>query len=130
MDLGPLVEWIRSRGGQVTVRDVQRGPRRYRDVAASALQALYDSGSGEWQHVGRRRVLVLATPGDTDGDTEGCGGDTSLAANDQSLDDVGYDHAPRQEVNREQSEWFLAQMEWIRQMTAMIEQRNRRVSNR
>ena len=37
-----LVEWIRSKGGSVTVRDVQRGIRRYRDDADKAKAALDD----------------------------------------------------------------------------------------
>jgi hypothetical protein len=70
-----LVEWIRGRGGRVSVRDVQReGPRPWREKAQTALADLVADGLGEWRYetapdTGRQsRVFVLH--GDTgDGDT-------------------------------------------------------------
>ena len=46
-----LVEWIERKGGAVTVRDLTRGPREYRNkpaVAEAALQALVAAGVGCW----------------------------------------------------------------------------------
>jgi hypothetical protein len=46
-----LVAWIRQRGGSVTIRDLQKGPRRFRDsseTAEAALQALVDAQLGSW----------------------------------------------------------------------------------
>ncbi len=55
-----LVEWIRQRGGETTVRDLQRGPRQYRagDAAEAALADLVKRGFGYW---------VSAPPGKTGG---------------------------------------------------------------
>jgi len=47
-----LVEWIRERGGTVTARELQQGPRRFRgsiDAAEAALHDLVKSGHGKWQ---------------------------------------------------------------------------------
>ena len=46
-----LVDWIVSRGGSVTARELQGGIRRYRasGAAASALDRLADAGVGVWQ---------------------------------------------------------------------------------
>jgi hypothetical protein len=46
-----LVEWIERKGGAVTVRDLTRGPREYRNKpegAEAALQALVAAGFGCW----------------------------------------------------------------------------------
>jgi hypothetical protein len=46
-----LIGWIRVRGGCVSVRDVMRGLRAYRDnydEAEGALQDLVNAGKGEW----------------------------------------------------------------------------------
>ena len=46
-----LVEWIERKGGAVTVRDLTRGPREYRnnpEGAEAALQALVAAGFGCW----------------------------------------------------------------------------------
>lgn len=68
-----LVEWIRDHGGTVTVRDLTRGPRKYRDAdaAETALQELAAAGlvvSEHDGHDGRRgrpaRTFRLATGGD------------------------------------------------------------------
>jgi len=77
-----LLEWIESKGGAVTVRDLSRGPREYRsaDKAAKALAELVASGAGRWEvedHAGGRgrpadRFRLLSRRGDT-GDT----GDTA-----------------------------------------------------
>lgn len=67
-----LVEWIASRGGRVTLRDVVKdGPRRFRvsDTARSALETLVAGGFGAWsekvpgENGGRpSRVFVLNHP--------------------------------------------------------------------
>jgi hypothetical protein len=47
-----LVEWIRRKGGAVSARDLQQGPRQYRgshDAAEAALQELVNAGYGTWQ---------------------------------------------------------------------------------
>ncbi len=46
-----LVEWIDQRGGAVSPRDLQRGPRLYReaDAAEAALVDLVKAGLGEWE---------------------------------------------------------------------------------
>lgn len=60
-----LVEWIRRKGGSVTVRDVQRGLRSVRDVklAEASLQSLVDRKIGSWGEskpvAGRTRVFTL-----------------------------------------------------------------------
>lgn len=49
-----LVEWIASRGGAVTVRDVTHGLRRFRNKAAAAEDALNDlakASLGRWEAV-------------------------------------------------------------------------------
>jgi len=47
-----LVEWIRERGGTVTARELQQGPRRFRgsiDAAEAALYDLVKAGYGKWR---------------------------------------------------------------------------------
>jgi len=46
-----LIDWILHRGGVVTVRDVQRGMRRYEKAAdaEAALEELVETGAGRWQ---------------------------------------------------------------------------------
>lgn len=47
-----LLEFIQSRGGSVTVRDLQRGPRQFRvsaDEARGQLGALVVAGLGNWE---------------------------------------------------------------------------------
>lgn len=48
-----LVEWIQQKGGQVSVRQVQQGHRRFKTAvdAESALQELVDAGRGKWLDV-------------------------------------------------------------------------------
>ncbi len=45
-----LLEWIRRKGGRVTVRETQQGHRRFRtsEEARAALQQLVDDGYGHW----------------------------------------------------------------------------------
>jgi hypothetical protein len=87
---GRLVEWIRGKGGSVTVRDLTRGPRQYRgdsQTAECALQDLVDAGFGTWttdDHGGGRgrpaRVLTLTSDGDRNNDfhiVTGGDGDTN-----------------------------------------------------
>ena len=58
---GPgLVDYVRSRGGSITVRQLQLGPRRYRtseEVARLALDALVDAGWGYWSPIRARGGL-------------------------------------------------------------------------
>ena len=54
-ELERLVEWIRSRGGVITVRDLTRGPRQFRgevDEAERTLGQLVEMGVGKWVHAG------------------------------------------------------------------------------
>ncbi len=46
-----LIDWIRNRGGEVTARDLARGPSRYRGsgVAEKALGELADRERGSWR---------------------------------------------------------------------------------
>ncbi|MCI0629271.1 MAG: DUF3987 domain-containing protein [Phycisphaerales bacterium] len=51
-DLDDLIVWIERKGGRVTVRDVTRGPRRFRGKAGdafAALDGLVKQGRGTWQ---------------------------------------------------------------------------------
>jgi predicted ArsR family transcriptional regulator len=80
-DARRLVEWIERKGGTVTVRDLTRGPREYRndpERAREALSKLVAAGVGRWEvddHAGGRgrpadRFRLLSRGGDTgDGDT-------------------------------------------------------------
>lgn len=48
-----LIELVQARGGAITIRDLQRGPRRYRDdydLAEGDLQALVEAGLGSWEY--------------------------------------------------------------------------------
>jgi len=64
-----LINWIRCKGGWVTVRDVQQGHRRYKTAveAEAALEELVRSGRGHWEESpgGRRghptRWFTLST---------------------------------------------------------------------
>ena len=49
-DQRKLLDWIRRRGGDVTARELQQGPRKYRErgAAKAALDALAVAGVGEW----------------------------------------------------------------------------------
>lgn len=87
-DLRRLVDWIKSKGGEVTVRELVRGPRAYREQpekAESSLEALMARGLGSWAEScpqgkprGRpTRLFRLGGDGDTSGDETGYGGDTS-----------------------------------------------------
>ena len=82
-ELRRLIEWIEGKGGTVTVRDLTRGPREYRDAddptakAAKALGELVVKGAGRWEfddHAGGRgrpadRFRLLSRRGDIgDGD--------------------------------------------------------------
>jgi hypothetical protein len=78
-----LVEWIERKDGTVTVRDLTRGPRAYRndpERATKALDKLVAVGVGRWEvddHAGGRgrpadRFRLLSRRGDTgDGDVNG-----------------------------------------------------------
>lgn len=69
-DRRELVEWIERRGGEVTVRDLTRGPRPYRKAvdAETALEGLAKVGLGRWKSLGPeqtggrpKRIFCLAT---------------------------------------------------------------------
>jgi hypothetical protein len=75
-ELRRLAEWIARKGGRITARDLQRGPREYREdgAAEDALEKLVQAGYGHWQPLpstsqgGRTsRIFVLSnvTTGDT-----------------------------------------------------------------
>lgn len=79
-----LVAWIEERGGTVTIRDLQRGPRQYRKLpdATNALEGLVRAGVAErvvLDHDGGRGRstdayrLVGEVGGTGDGDTNGAG---------------------------------------------------------
>ena len=72
-----LIEWIRAKGGQVTVREVQQGHRRFRTAreATDALEALEAAGYGTLsnQQAGTGRpssVFALSDSSFVDVDTE------------------------------------------------------------
>jgi hypothetical protein len=71
-----LVEWIRRKGGTVTIREVQQGHRRFANVdeAEAALVELADAGYGKIRVVETstkpRRVFSLATPSTYTNSTE------------------------------------------------------------
>ena len=74
-----LVEWVESKGGSVTVRDLQRGRRQYRTAsdAEAALVELVEIGLGEWttdSHDGGRgrpvTRFVLSDPKAVDTSTD------------------------------------------------------------
>ena len=52
-DRSRLIDWIKRRGGSVTVRDVQMGCRWLQEpgAAEAALNALVDKGHGTWHDV-------------------------------------------------------------------------------
>jgi hypothetical protein len=68
-----LADFIRGKGGRITARQLQQGPRAFRasvEVAEEALQALVDAGRGVWepQPAGEQggrptRVFVLRPDG-------------------------------------------------------------------
>lgn len=63
-----LVDWIRSKGGRVTKRDLQRmGPKQYRkgDEADAALADLAEKGYGGWvvEDTGGRQATVFELSG-------------------------------------------------------------------
>ncbi|MDZ4686039.1 MAG: hypothetical protein SH850_13305, partial [Planctomycetaceae bacterium] len=72
-----LIQWLELRAGVATIRDVQRGPKRYRDnpaLAEADLNRLHKHGRGEWlpassdpRHGGRPAMRFrLRRPGDGD----------------------------------------------------------------
>lgn len=72
-----LLEWIASKGGTVTARQLSRGPRPYKGdgkKAEAALAALVEAGIGRWEAVpgGRTRHFRLARGGMGSGVTGDC----------------------------------------------------------
>lgn len=100
-----LVEYVRRKGGRISIRALTRGPRAYRGNSARAeadLNRLAETGRGqwEWEDGGRYRVFLLSSAGDGDsgdGDTSGPGGvknaaSVAVAASPDSREDVpGWD---------------------------------------
>jgi hypothetical protein len=75
-DRRELVEWIRRKGGRVTARDLQRGPRQFRDpeAAEGVLRELVRSKLGSWEPAlpgtdGGRPTQVFRLADAGDGDT-------------------------------------------------------------
>ena len=91
-----LVEWIRSRGSIVTIRDLMRGPRQYRGdmkEAEAALTRLVDAGYGSWDSpevsaAGGRptRVFKLTIAGDGDNTPENAANDEDSSPSPSSPD--------------------------------------------
>lgn len=52
-DQRELLAWISQRGGLVSIRDLQRGQRRFKtsDDARAAIDALVEAGHGEWVEI-------------------------------------------------------------------------------
>ncbi|EMB16047.1 DUF3987 domain-containing protein [Rhodopirellula europaea] len=68
--LDRLEEWLRSKGGAATERDISRGPRRYRSGhhVEDDCKALIQAGRAKWDVSRRTRHIVLA--GDSDSSAE------------------------------------------------------------
>lgn len=69
-----LVEWVRTHGGSCTVRELSRGPRRYRPAGAAerALGDLVAAGVGTWRYAqppegGGHQERRFVLDGDGDG---------------------------------------------------------------
>lgn len=97
-----LVDWIRARGGAVTVRDLVRGPRRFRgkaDLAQKTLDDLVARGLGDWEHPkpgpkGGHPTLVFRLADLCDGDSTSTGeaksdGSVADTSEEADSDDVG-----------------------------------------
>ncbi len=78
-DIRIIAEWIKARGGEVTVRDLTHGMRRYRnksEEAEQALAALVANGNGIWNDnvpgathgLPSRRFRLIRLPRDEDYD--------------------------------------------------------------
>ena len=77
-ELRRLLDWVAGKGGRVTARDLQRGPRQYRGDTPAAEQALDDlakAGYGCWQDISPKasggrptRQFVLNPDDGGDGD--------------------------------------------------------------
>jgi len=69
-DMEEVVHYVETKGGSITVRDLSRGPKKYRgnaEGAERALASLVQAGIGEWTfESGKRgpptRVFTLRTP--------------------------------------------------------------------
>lgn len=69
-----LVEWLESRGGSATEREIRRGPRRYREGEniETDCKALVSSKRATWDVDRKTRRIVLVDLGDSgDGDSSG-----------------------------------------------------------
>ena len=72
-ELRTLVEWIERKGGTVSSRELQRGPRRFRtdaETAEQTLNRLVKQGIGRWQVIppqsGRPRAVFQLRGAATD----------------------------------------------------------------
>lgn len=65
---GRLADWIAGKGGSVTVRELSRGPREYRDAekAKAALDELVAAGHGRWEPTEGGRSVRFWLGGDAD----------------------------------------------------------------
>lgn len=74
-----LAEWLRSRGGSATEREISRGPRRYRngENVEADCGVLVSLGKAKWDNDRKTRRIALTEGGDT-GDT-----DTSVENTDE-----------------------------------------------
>jgi hypothetical protein len=86
-----LVQWIAARNGIATVRDLERGPRKYRKpgAAQAALERLARAGHGRWDHEAtkaagaparRFRLYDRSTIGDTIATEDSKNGDSVAVA--------------------------------------------------
>ena len=66
-ELRHLADRVDARGGQMTVRELQRSSRRYptAEAAEAALEALVGAGYGTWQAEGKQRLFVLRRRADS-----------------------------------------------------------------
>lgn len=76
-----LAEWIDSRGGSATEREISRGPRRYRngENVEDDCRQLIATGRAKWDNQRKTRRIVLQSSGDS-GDTDTCRKNTDETA--------------------------------------------------
>lgn len=90
-----LADWIRARGGKVTVRELARGPRTYRNKEAAAEQALQDlvaAGWGTWEEVppskkGGRPTRRFVLRDEPEGARDAAGADAKRTAKENEVED-------------------------------------------
>jgi hypothetical protein len=112
-----LISWIRQQGGRVTVRDLTRGPRRFRgdrgaELAENALEILAHSGEGEWEIVdggdqgGRpTRLFVLSAADGKTTDSHAISGDGDVTPKINGNGEVSSPSPLNDERESETMEW-------------------------